>query len=226
MMEFKNEKEFKTFLDKKYLVSKGSGSEGEFYFSKADKLGYKIFYNDLDYAISEYNVEQIIMDSEVQLESFLFPLDTLVIDGKLKGYTSKYKRGNILSDENLLEIDSLDFDFDSLKEAYKQMKIDVSLLTDKGILIYDLPNNLIYDGKRLYAIDTCSYSKSDIVRLLKENVSSLDNAIDAIIVKIIDMPEEYNIKSRKQMKMNILEYLDYLKKQLNKYKKQYKLSNI
>lgn len=225
MIKFNNEKEFQTFLDKKFLVFKGSGSEGEFYFSRADKLGYKIFYNHIDHKILEEDINKIIMDSEVQLESFLFPIDSLVVDGKLAGYISKYKRNNILSDENIFEIDVLNFDFDSLKQAYKLMKIDVSLLTDKGILIYDLPNNLVYDGKRLYAIDTYSYLRSNDKGLLKQNIDSLDNAIDTIIYSLYNV-QGYDIELRKQMGISVIEYINYLKREMNKYKKQYKLNDI
>lgn len=220
MIEFSNEKELKVFLDKKCLIHKGSGSEGDFKFSKVDKLGYKIFFNNIDYDVPEYDAKEIIMNSEVGIESFLFPLDILIVNGKIRGYTTGYIKNNILSNDNMYNIDVLNFDFESLKQAYKLMKIDVSLLTDKGILIYDLANNLVYDGKKLYAIDTCSYSRSDNVGLLKENIDSLDDAIDAII-DLLFMAEDYDIKSREKMKMNVLEYMNYLKKETNKYKKQY-----
>lgn len=225
MIEFSNEKEFQIFLDKKYFVLKGSGSDGDFYFSRADKLGYKIFSNDIGYDVPEYDMKRIIMNNEVGIESFLLPLDILVVDGKMRGYTTKYIKNNILSDNIIYDTDVLNFDFYSLKQAYKLMEIDVSLLTDKGILIYDLANNLVYDGKRLYAIDTCGYSKVDNKDLLKSNIESLDYAMDTIF-NLLFIFGEYDIKDRKHMEMPVEEYLDYLKKEMNKYKKQYKLINI
>lgn len=220
-MVFHNKKEFKEFIISKKLYKIDGGAEGEFYISTMDRKGYKIFFNFEKYCMPIYEIDKVIMNDEVNIDSFIFPEELLIVNDQIKGYVTKYVSKNMLLDNNLISIDIDNFDFKSFKEAYINMKIDIVLLSEKHIAVYDILNNLIYNGKKLYAIDTLGYYKSDSKYLLKRNIASLDSAID-MIFEMLFLPSYPTIKARG--KMNVIEYIDYLEKHISKCYKKYILN--
>lgn len=217
-MVFSNKKDFQQFINSKALYEIDSGSEGNFFVSAQDRKGYKIFYNPDDYLIPLYDGSEIIMNDDIKIDSFIFPQELLIVNNQVKGYVTKYISGNIISDDNIMILDPEKFDFKAFKEAYKVMKIDMELLSQKGVFAYDVSSNVIYNGKKLYAVDTLGYRKSTSKYLLKENMTSLDLAIDTII-EIILLQYPYELKARGNMK--ITDYIDYLEKQISKNCKKY-----
>lgn len=215
MKKFDNNIEFLNFLADRMLRKEGSGSEGTFYYSRNEKKGYKLFDEP-----TKYDVSKIIMESEVCLDSFIFPEELLMVNDEFKGYTSRIIRNNIFSNERVDMIDPGSIDFENLKNAYKLMKIDTARLSEKGIAVFDLPGNIVYDGKRFYAIDTCSYYKSNDKNLLRYNINCLDDAIDIIFMLELGFAfDEIDIKSREELSISVLKYIDYVAKKVNRYKK-------
>lgn len=212
MKEFSSNNDFKAYLKEKGLIKKGSGSEGSFYYSWVDKKGYKIFNQE-----NLYKPELVIMDDEVQIESYIFPEELLVIDGKLKGYTSRIIKNNILSDSNLENFNLGAIDFTALKMAYKLFKIETALLANKGIAVFDLANNLVFDGKRIYAVDTCCYYKTKDKWVLRHNDQCLNDAIDSML-EMIFLYADVEIKSREELGLTVSAYFDYIIKKLQKPK--------
>lgn len=212
MKEFSSDNDFKAYLKEKGLKEKGCGSEGTFYYSWIDKIGYKVFDQD-----NSYNPELIIMDDEVNIDAFIFPKELLVIKNKLKGYTSRIVKNNIFSDSNLEYFSMDSIDFGALKEAYKVFKIETALLSSKGIAIFDLANNLVYNGKRIYAIDTCSYYRTNDKHVLRYNNSCLDDAIDSMLQTIF-LFADIEIKSREELGLTVLKYFDYVIKKVQRIK--------
>lgn len=180
-MDFKSDVTFAIFLKMKSLMSINAGSEGECFKSNYDKDAYKVYFDDeMLFTGKDYDPDKIITTHEVDLESFAFPKQLYTVNGVLKGYRTKYVEGDLFSTENTLDITNIYMiDFRSLVNAYLRMKSDVVALSEKHIAIYDLPFNLMFDGKKLTAIDTCGYYKSD-ESVLRNNLDSLDLAITSI----------------------------------------------
>ena len=74
-------------------------------------------------------------------------------------------------------MDNLDkVDIDSLVKARKRFIEDAKVMADNKYYLFELLNNLVFDNKRLVAIDTLDYKKDNNVTL-KDNISSLDYAL-------------------------------------------------
>ena len=217
MIKFSSRAYLNYFLHTKWLKYVEFGSEGIFYYSQIDKAGYKLFFsNEGEYIRPEYEPEEIIKNDEVNIDSFIFPETLLVVDGYLYGYISKYVNNNLFDSNMLNFFQEGVIDYKALKEAYKIFKKDVYKLSKKNIKIYDLPNNLLFDGERLYAIDTCLYRYSNSADLLKENLASLEEAMDVIFDMLGIMSANF-IESRAKKGMTVLQYIDYLEKRIKKY---------
>ena len=194
-MDFKSDVTFAIYLKMKCLMSIGAGSEGECFKSNSDKDAYKIFFNDeMLFTGKDYDVSKIITTHEVDLNSFAFPgtLDAAkgsAILPQCKMTDLPPSEGcvflpssdrNLFSTESTLDITNIyNINFRSLIKAYLRMKADVVALSEKHIAIYDLPFNLMFDGQKLIAIDTCGYYKTD-ESVLKNNLKSLDDAITSV----------------------------------------------
>ena len=85
---------------------------------------------------------------------------------------------------------------------------DVDLLSKEKIKIYDLTFNLIFDGKKLTAIDTCGYErvKDDV---MQDNRDCLATSIEDLFHVISDYEIKEQIKND-----DIDSYLDRVNKQL------------
>ncbi len=64
---------------------------------------------------------------------------------------------------------------DNLLKAREVFIEDIKEITKFGYKLFELPRNLLFDNKRLVAIDTLDYIKKEIT--LKENIEILDYAI-------------------------------------------------
>lgn len=183
-MDFKSDVTFAIYLKMKCLMSIGAGSEGECFKSNIDKDAYKIYFNDeMLFTGKDYDVNKIITTHEVDLNSFAFPKQLYTVNGVLKGYRTKCVEGDLFSTESTLDISNIyNINFEALYRAYLTMKNDIETLSEKQIAIYDLPFNLMFDGQKLTAIDTCGYYKTDayVTEVFKSNLESLDLAITSI----------------------------------------------
>ena len=154
----------------------GTGSEGTTYLMKDGKT-IKLF----DIVMAEYILgyklynSSILMKQDLNLESFYFPYVIYVDkENRIIGYESDYFPNNIFNGfETTAKID-----LDKLIEARENMIKDIKVLTTKGYKLFELPRNLLFDGKKLGAIDTLDYKvQRDIT--LRDNINTLDYAIDA-----------------------------------------------
>ena len=109
MKVFKNANEFNKYINAKKLTSIGYGSEGVFYQSLVDGMGYKILYPEI---IDDYKPNNIIVASEVETNGFIFPIELFVVKGKLVGYKT-----NIISFLFMILI------LKSLKKHIKNLKL-------------------------------------------------------------------------------------------------------
>lgn len=177
----KNIKEFKSGTDLDlYINSKKkkfiqSGTEGEVYTTKDNNI---IKYMKESYRpkyLSES--KDIIMSSDIKLDSFIFPDELFVIDDQIVGYISDYFEGNILRFPNSKVEKEEELNLEALIEARYKMIEDIKELTDMGYYLFDLPMNILFDNKKLCAIDTLDYRKDLSSDLLKKNLKFLDYAL-------------------------------------------------
>ena len=155
------------------------------------------------------------MNDEVNIDSFIFPDSLLTINGALYGYVSEVVRDNLFGSwmETFFIKDGIDYE--KLKSAYQKFKDDVFLLTEKKIKIYDLTNNLLFDGEKMYAIDTCSYRYSKESDLLIHNMQALEDAMDVLFV-LLSVYSERIVLDREKTGLSILQHIDYIEKTLKK----------
>lgn len=181
---YNNELLFRQDIKSKLTHEIGHGSEGVCY--KYDNDAYKILFSKKDIEISvgimDYMIhpETILTTDYIDLPSFAFPKEIYATKDWLLGYKTKLVKDNLFSNENLFDIEGLKkIDFNALSKAYKIMLNDVDLLSELKIKIYDLPFNLMFDGKKLIGIDTCGYQVIN-KNIKKQNRDSLSSAIEEL----------------------------------------------
>ena len=168
----------KVFISLKggFIKKIGEGSEGSCYLS-SDGYVYKLYDGICD---SHINPENVITKDELDLDSFNFPREVYVVNGEVKGHKSDFFPHNKFvfywdSDEDF------QLDYEALANAYDAFIQDIHKISEAGILLFELCYNLMFDGKRLVACDTCEYKKLndfDFEELFLKNVDNLDYAID------------------------------------------------
>ena len=170
LVKFNSRDEFIDHVADNALFEIGEGSEGEVYLTydnnviknMLDSINPKkyIVYNDL------------IMDDELKLDSFIFPKELYLLKGIIVGYKENYFANNIFDNPLLPN----EIDIDKLVVARKKFIEDTKAMTDAGYRLYELPGNLLFDNNRLVAIDTLDYIKNDDITL-DENIKIVDYAI-------------------------------------------------
>lgn len=167
------------FFRKNVVSILGTGGEGACY-RGYDNQAYKLFNPRISTFYCEYDPKNIVTKDDFDMESFAFPTELYVINNELRGYKSELIEGNLFSAENISNLASIrHINFDNLSKAYYNMAKDVIELSSNKVLIEDMPFNVIFDGERLTAIDTCDYRKVDYVPL-EENIASLNCSLEML----------------------------------------------
>ena len=172
----KNIKEFKTiqafdkYIEDNKVKVIGSGIEGEVYLTKSNEA-LKDMQDTLDQKHYTNNSD-IIMKTDLELASFLFPKELYLISSRILGYKCDYYKGNIIRNrDGKIE----DIDIDALLEARERFIEDLRILTKEGYQLYDVAGNLLFDNKTLVAIDTLDYKRRRTN--LDKNIKALDNGL-------------------------------------------------
>ena len=168
---FDSNKKYHDFVvtQRKYEI--GEGAEGIVYITKNNEVIKEIFN-----AREKYPNDDLLMESDIKLDSFLFPKELYVCRNEIIGYKTDYFR-NIFRD---FDGNIKDIDLDAVvKAGYKMMK-DVEILSKMNYILYDLPYNVLFDGKVLKAIDTLGYYKDSRETLHKNTILLRDALIYAL----------------------------------------------
>lgn len=173
---FKCEWEVKLFIESHAMKLVGSGSEGSCYVGKDRKI-----YKYLDFNTeSSYPAEEIITQEEVDIPSFAFPEEVYTVGEKVRGYRTRFIPNDLFGEDRIFDIENMvDIDSASIVSAYEAMLEDIRLLSEESILIFDLPFNLMFDGEKFTAIDTCGYKKVGY-NPIQDNIKSLNYAIESL----------------------------------------------
>ena len=184
--------EFKNFIknnDSGIFV--GQGSEGKCFLGKNGNI-----YKDLTVGdcIENYNIDEIITEDDISLDSFAFPKTLFIVGDELVGYTAKHVENDIFENSNL-EFPELDqINFDKLLEAREKMIEDIKILTENQIGIFDLSYNLLFDGEKLVGVDTLGYYRDPCITF-ERNIKNLDTAIKDFFIFSLDGREFDEIDS-------------------------------
>lgn len=187
---FETNKELTKYISNKKIKILNKVTEGTCYLGEDNKV-YKLLELD-NVIISTYDYKEVITEDDIKLKSFAFPQELFVVDDKLVGYSSEYIPNDKFATENLNIVSVARLDFEKFSNAYKVMKKNVDTLSSKNILMYDLPFNILYDGKRLVGIDTCGYKKVDYDPT-ESNIKSYNFAIEGIFRLCYDDFEDQSL---------------------------------
>ena len=192
IVEFNSMDEFIAYRKNITLAEIGSGSEGICYLGKDGFI-----YKDLTEGCFPYSldVNSIITSDDIKVDNFIFPDVLFAENSKLIGYRSKYIQRNLFDTDYLFREGIKEFDFNKLMDAYYDICNDAEKLADANIEIFDLSYNLIFDGEKLYGIDTDHYKVVDYP-VREHNIVCVNSAIKNEFIMIADYIFEENIHGR------------------------------
>lgn len=153
----------------------GSGSQGVCYVDKSKDLVYKVFHTYIDRENSMYSMGDILMFSDVVNDTYKFPKDIIMVDGIVEGYTLDYFRGHDLCQMNPFRIN-----LDNFENLISKVYEDIKIISDKGVLTYDVLYNIMYSKDALAIVDTLEYSKNSDVYV--SNRYNFDIGINSFLV--------------------------------------------
>lgn len=183
IIEFNNRQQFDDYINKKIEVPLGTGTEGICYRGK-DGKAYKVYSKNRFREF--YPINSLVTQNELPLKYFAFPETIFTLNGNMEAYTSMLVEQNLFDDEHLTVKGIEDIDFDDLIDAYQRIQEEAKILTERKILISDLPGNILFDGKNLVAIDTCSYEKEASFDEFDSNEKRIDDAIKGTFNKLFE----------------------------------------
>ncbi len=216
-MNFSNKSEFDEFS--KSLTFLASGSQGECFLDNKKKIVYKIFFDCFDENyFCYYNKDDILRFNHIKNKTFIWPKKLITCNNKIIGYTSSYKKAI-----NLYKLDPLSIDLINLEKAVKKVYLDLKLLDDNNVVIYDIMYNLLYNNSNLYAIDNTEYSigsntcdnynifaKSVIYFLIDgyfntyiSNNKILNDMLNTIDINLLDFLKEFRLRLSIDLDKNI-----------------------
>lgn len=206
IINFNSKEELKRELEKNNLAYVGKGNNGVCFKSKRDGLAYK-FVNTEIYDI-DYRVDDIITEKDIKLSSILFPKTLYTVNNELVYYTSNYISHDYFTSGEIGE-EIFNIDIVKLYNAYMILYKDIYILSENNIVINDLITNIMFDGNKLYVVDTTGYYKSNKKNILEKNIKSLDeslkNEFNMFLFYQSDNPKI-------DINLNIKEYLDEVDK--------------
>lgn len=203
----------KNILERNWKHNKeiGKGSEGTCYL--VDNEIFKV-YNE-DYV--NHNINNYICRDDLDLESFLFPIEIYTCNNKVFACKTKYINNNFF-DKNTLYF-GITTDLNKLKEALIPFIKDVYELSKNNIVAKDLPLNTMFDGEKLYAIDTLSYKKVNYDPY-EENINLVKDIIELYIESYEFFYEELNGEN-KEFKDECRKLIPYIESTSERIKEEY-----
>ncbi len=211
-MVFNNRGEVEQF--RQSLNYLNQGSQGVCY--KLDKMVYKFYHDywevDDDYA--SFDKEKILAFRHIKSSTFVFPQDVMMLEGKVIGDITVYKRAKSLS-----EINPLNVNLERFIRLVKKAQEDIYDITSKKVKCYDVMYNILL-GSRLYIIDTLEYSfsKLDYEEVLKNNLNGFNLEIIYFLVDGLfkDVVNSYpKLKDMYEARRSVL-FIEELQKYLEK----------
>lgn len=210
IVKFNSTEEFQAYRKCKANFFLGSGSEGSCFLGK-DGLCYKDFTEG--FHSEDYDIESIITSDDFSSSSFLFPHTLFVVGDELVGYTSDVVKDDLMNNERMIFEGIDDINFDKLASAYDVLMRDAVALGEQGITIYDLPYNLMFDGEKLVAVDTCGYYYSD-----DDPIGHNTNSVNKAIIMAFALYVEYAHSQEVDKNMEVKPFLKMIESKYTNHK--------
>lgn len=185
IIEFNNKKEFIEYIKPLLKEDLNSGSEGDIYITKDNNV-IKVMHQFFGPKYLK-DCPDIIMSNDLKLDSYIFPDELYIIDGIIMGYKEKLFENDVFSFYPSLK--KFATNIDNLFEAREKFIEDTIKLTEYGYKLFELPRNIMYDNKRIVAIDTLDYIKQKVKK--EENIRIVDHAI---LLELSDMYKEIDVR--------------------------------
>lgn len=198
-MKFDSKLRFYEFLNSPHIIYLDQGSQGQCYLDVSNNKVYKIFYSFLDdEEYIEYNEEEVMKFKNVKNDTYIFPEDILIVEEKIIGYISPYIRA-----KNLYKINPLLINLDELICNLDKIYRDSKIISEKGIVTYDVMYNILYGQNGISVIDTDDYNYDlfdrDFDEILKINNRNLNFAIKLFLIE--SYFDEFVLQSRELKEM-------------------------
>lgn len=202
----------------KQLAYVDDGSEGECFLGN-DGLAYKLFFSE-PFINDHQGIEptSVIMEQDLLLECFAFPKTLYTLSNEIKCYTTRFVNFDLFKDRSedaSMVIFSL-IDNGKFKDAYMEFLEELKIITANNIKIFDLCNNMLYDGEKITAIDTIYYTKNHAFtpeELWKFNLSQFNAAIqEELSAALADCGKESDVLFDEDMNID-----DFLEEVLIRY---------
>lgn len=178
---------------------------------------YKIYKNDRD-------IEKPICKDDLNLESFLFPEEIYRCNNKIFSYKTPYIENNefkITSFRNW-KIPNVN----KIKEALIPLVRDIYILSKNNIYAIDLTwRNTLFDGEKIYIIDTLDYEIVD-EDPLEDNIKSLKNIITCLIANVDLAHTAYHVEISENDLKEYKNLHQYTKEVLKQIQEEYKDKEI
>lgn len=164
---------FETLVDLKLWLKKykkynfAGGSQGECY--RIGNKVYKIFIQFIEDDIGDmivYDKEEILKFSFIVNDTFIFPNDVIMVGDIVVGYVTDY-----VDALSLYKIDPLKIEIKKFQESLNMATKDIEIISNNGILLFDVTYNILYGDCGFKVIDTMEYSITGIdnLKLLRMN---------------------------------------------------------
>lgn len=205
--EFENYEELARFIYNMQIREIGDGSEGTVYLGK-DGYAYKLFYEE-PWASDTKEIEpdRIIMKQELPLDSFAFPQELFIVDGKVMGCKMELVRRNLVGTMNIVTYsDFFDVDIYAFYRAYEKLIEDVKTLSDLRILLFDVANNIMFDGKKITVVDTFYYTR-ELKEQYEKNLYIVEKAVEQIFNFWL---ENSGLEEQEITEHDVLTYLEHV----------------
>ena len=169
----KETEELKRFWSNHTIISNDKNREGKSFL--IGKKIYKIYNKD-------YLVENPICRNDLPLESFLFPEEIYTCNNKVFAYRTPYIQNNQFKIETFRNWTIPNIKM--IKKALIPLIEDIYVLSKNNIEAIDLAwRNTLFDGEKIYIIDTLDYQIVD-EDTEKDNLNSLKNIITCLIANV------------------------------------------
>lgn len=245
-MNFTNKIQLYDFLRKPQIKLFDSGGQGQCFHDRSNNKVYKIF-NDFFYEEEDFNYEEedILKFSNIINGTYIWPIDIITVDNKVVGYVTPYIKGISLDKINPLKINLSSLIYD-LKTVYE----DNIIISQNGIVAYDVMYNILYGKNGINIIDTDEYnlnyfgrSYEEILKINNRNINFafkvfiVDNYFNEFVTQFSELREMYEdldlesrifiINLQKKLSEFLGFELNYLKDALNfKNKKKIKEKDL
>ena len=166
-MKFRTMDDLKLWLKIHEKYNFDGGSQGKCYRigNKVFKIFIQFIEDDEDDMIV-YDQDEILKFSSVVNNTYIFPNDVIMVGDLVVGYITDY-----VDAISLYKINLLDVEIDKFQMGLEGATKDIEIISNNGILSYDVTYNILYGSCGFKVIDTMEYSRTDIdnVELFRMN---------------------------------------------------------